>query len=93
FSGDISGWDLDAGLSLLWESVGGDLDVQMLTSLANIDGTLAASSTKLVPNRVALGFDGKLKLSDGVFAHIRYNTTNSHKLIDHAGWAGITIAF
>lgn len=44
-------------------------------------------------SRIALGLDTKLYLSDGIFAHIKYDTTHSENYLDHRGTAGITIAF
>ena len=93
FDGDLGGWAVDTGIRVVWETLGGDRDVEATAYFEGIDGLVASRSSRLDADRLALGFDTRLYLSDGVFAHIRYDGAASDKLIDHAGWAGITIAF
>lgn len=82
-----------ARLSPLWESVGGDLDVRTVARIDGLDGQFTPSSAKIDSSRLALGLDSELHLSDRVFAHVRYDTTQSESFSNHTGWAGITIAF
>ncbi|MEO1661906.1 MAG: autotransporter outer membrane beta-barrel domain-containing protein, partial [Pseudomonadota bacterium] len=84
---------VEASLNVLWESVSGNRAIDTRARLDVANAVFKPTSAAIDANRLAVGTDVKFHLGEDVYAQIRYDTTHSENLIEHEGWAGITIRF
>ncbi|MEP1142807.1 MAG: hypothetical protein ABJH52_03745 [Henriciella sp.] len=51
------------------------------------------TAATLDAERIAIGTDTKIYFTDRLFGQIRYDTRRGENLIEHEGWAGLTLKF
>ena len=83
----------EGGLRVTLESVSGDRTFSTDAVLAVPGAAFTPSSAALDAERVSIGADAKVHFTDRVFGYIRYDTVRGENLIDHEGWAGLTLKF
>lgn len=85
--------EVEAGLRAVWQTLRGDRSIRTDATLSLPGAAFQPASAALDANFVTLGTDARVHLSDRIAAYIRYDTARGQNLIDHAGWAGLTIRF
>ena len=90
---DFDGVNVEASWRVIWETVAGNRAVETRARLDVANAFFQPSSAAIDANRLAIGTDIKFHLSDDIYAHLRYDTAHSQNLIEHEGWAGLTIRF
>lgn len=64
-----------------------------IASLAVAGAVFNPTAATLDAERIAIGTDTKIYFTDRVFGQIRYDTRRGENLIEHEGWAGLTLKF
>ena len=90
---DFDGVNVEASWRFIWETLAGNRAVETRASLDVANAFFQPSSAPIDASRLAIGTDIKFHLSDDIYAHLRYDTAHSQNLIEHEGWAGLTIRF
>ena len=91
-----TGWNsvrAEGGLRVTLESVSGDRAISTDASLAVPGAVFTPTAAALDAERVNIGADAKVHFTDNLFGYVRYDTTRGENLIDHEGWAGLTLKF
>ena len=93
YAARLGGAEVEAGLRAVWQTLRGDRSIRTDATLSLPGAAFQPASAALDANFVTLGADARVHLSDRIAAYIRYDTARGQNLIDHAGWAGLTIRF
>lgn len=84
---------IDTGLRLTFENTTGDNRINTDAFLAVAGAVFNPTAATLDAERIAIGTDTKIYFTDRLFGQIRYDTRRGENLIEHEGWAGLTLKF
>jgi len=84
---------IDTGLRVTLESTSGDRSINTDAFLSVEGATFNPSAAALDAERIAIGTDTKIYFTDRLFGQVRYDTRRGDNLIEHEGWAGLTLKF
>ena len=93
YASRVGGAEVEAGLRVVWETLRGDRSIRTDATLLVPGAAFQPASASLDANFVTIGADARVHLTDRIDAYVRYDTARGQNLIDHAGWAGLTVRF